>query len=97
MKNYITKILACLFISSTLFNGVYAKMNPKVIIETSKGNIEIELYQTEAPETVKNFINYALNKLLIRDHSLILYQIGFQSLYGPNRIVSSQYYNYHLV
>ena len=57
MKNYITKILACLFISSTLFNGVYAKMNPKVIIETSKGNIEIELYQTEAPETVKNFIN----------------------------------------
>lgn len=34
-------------------------MNPKVIIETSKGNIEIELYQTEAPETVKNFINYA--------------------------------------
>ena len=59
MKNYITKILACLFISSTLFNGVYAKMNPKVIIETSKGNIEIELYQTEAPETVKNFINYA--------------------------------------
>ena len=24
----------------------------------------------------KNFINYALNKLLIRDHSLILYQIG---------------------
>jgi len=37
-------------------NSAYA--NPKVLMETSKGNITIELYEKEAPITVKNFLSY---------------------------------------
>jgi len=32
--------------------------NPKVLIETSKGNITIELFPGNAPQAVGNFINY---------------------------------------
>lgn len=32
--------------------------NPVVVLETSKGNIEIELYQDKAPITVENFLSY---------------------------------------
>ena len=38
-------------------NSAYA--NPKVLMETSKGDITIELYEKEAPKTVKNFLSYA--------------------------------------
>ena len=38
-------------------NSAYA--NPKVLMETSKGDITIELYEKEAPRTVKNFLSYA--------------------------------------
>ena len=31
---------------------------PMVVIDTSKGNIEVELYDDKAPETVKNFLKY---------------------------------------
>ena len=32
--------------------------NPKVVLETSKGNIVLELYPDKAPETVRNFLSY---------------------------------------
>jgi len=32
--------------------------NPKVVLETTKGNIEIELYQHEAPISTENFLAY---------------------------------------
>lgn len=32
--------------------------NPKVMIETNKGTIEVELYTKEAPITVANFLSY---------------------------------------
>lgn len=32
--------------------------NPKVLMKTSKGEIEIELYQDKAPISVKNFLSY---------------------------------------
>jgi len=32
--------------------------NPRVIIETSKGDIEVELFEKEAPVTVANFLSY---------------------------------------
>ncbi len=38
-------------------NTAYA--NPKVLMETSKGDITIELFENEAPRTVKNFLSYA--------------------------------------
>jgi peptidyl-prolyl cis-trans isomerase B (cyclophilin B) len=33
--------------------------HPMVILETSKGTIEIELWEDKAPKTVKNFLQYA--------------------------------------
>ncbi len=38
------------------------KDNPMVVMETSKGNIEIELYPDKAPGTVQNFLWYVDNK-----------------------------------
>lgn len=35
-----------------------AALNPRVVLETSKGNIVVELYQGKAPKTVKNFLDY---------------------------------------
>ena len=37
---------------------VAAAENPKVILDTTKGQITIELYSDKAPETVKNFLAY---------------------------------------
>jgi len=39
-------------------DGINKKMKTKVEIETSKGNIIIELYPQKAPVTVKNFLGY---------------------------------------
>ncbi|MBC7428359.1 MAG: peptidyl-prolyl cis-trans isomerase [Bacteriovorax sp.] len=32
--------------------------NPKIVIKTNKGDIEAELFEDKAPETVKNFLAY---------------------------------------
>lgn len=37
-------------------------VNPKVTIRTNHGNIELELNQAKAPETVKNFLTYVDEK-----------------------------------
>lgn len=61
-KRYFNKKTTALFafflisIVCIHLNSAYA--NPKVLIETSKGNITIELYKNEAPITVKNFLSY---------------------------------------
>jgi cyclophilin family peptidyl-prolyl cis-trans isomerase len=39
-------------------NGVENMKNPIVVIETSKGNIEVELDQNKAPITTENFLSY---------------------------------------
>ena len=38
------------------------KENPVVIIKTSKGDIKVELFEKEAPNTVKNFLQYVDDK-----------------------------------
>jgi cyclophilin family peptidyl-prolyl cis-trans isomerase len=38
------------------------KKNPVVVIETSLGNIDVELNAEKAPETVKNFLSYVKDK-----------------------------------
>jgi peptidyl-prolyl cis-trans isomerase A (cyclophilin A) len=38
------------------------KMNPVVIMKTSMGTIKIELFEAEAPVTVKNFLSYVDDK-----------------------------------
>ena len=39
-----------------------SKMNPVVIMKTSMGTIKIELFEAEAPVTVKNFLGYVDEK-----------------------------------
>jgi len=36
--------------------------NPVVVVETSKGSFEVELFADKAPETVKNFLGYVDDK-----------------------------------
>jgi len=48
-------ILLILIFSFSLFAN---EKNPKVLIETSMGNIEVELYPDKAPTSVKNFLSY---------------------------------------
>ena len=61
-KRYFNKTAAVLFVFILIsfvciqLNSAYA--NPKVLMETSKGDITIELYEKEAPITVKNFLSY---------------------------------------
>jgi len=52
IKSILTFCLLCLSINA------YASGNPQVRIVTSKGDIEIELNQQKAPQSVKNFLNY---------------------------------------
>ena len=43
-------------------NAKLAKLNePKVILRTSKGDITLQLTQTETPKTVENFLNHCKN------------------------------------
>ena len=38
--------------------GYSSESNPQIVLETTKGNIFIELYPDKAPLTVKNFMDY---------------------------------------
>ncbi|MBW2434593.1 MAG: peptidyl-prolyl cis-trans isomerase [Deltaproteobacteria bacterium] len=50
-------LIVVLFVTAVAFSAA-AGDNPKVILETSKGNIVLELYADKAPETVSNFLAY---------------------------------------
>lgn len=56
MKSLITVLSICAFFIT--ITNVDAGKNPVVLIETSLGNIKIELYPDKAPVTVKNFLDY---------------------------------------
>ncbi|ODS31374.1 MAG: peptidylprolylisomerase [Candidatus Scalindua rubra] len=62
-RQYLNKIIVPLifFILFNLFciQLKSAHANPKVLMETSKGDITIKLYVNEAPITVRNFLSYA--------------------------------------
>ena len=51
---------ALIVIGAMVFTGAEdaAAENPKVLLDTSKGEIVLELYADKAPETVKNFLDY---------------------------------------
>ena len=52
------RALIVLMIVMIVAFAAIAGENPKVALETSKGNIVLELYAEKAPETVKNFLAY---------------------------------------
>jgi peptidyl-prolyl cis-trans isomerase A (cyclophilin A) len=51
-------VLAMLLLSSNVALAA-GKQNPQVMLETSLGNVKIELFEKEAPISVKNFLDYA--------------------------------------
>jgi cyclophilin family peptidyl-prolyl cis-trans isomerase len=55
-----TLVSALIIFSLLIFTGSAnaEDINPKVVLDTSKGKIVLELYPDNAPETVKNFLNY---------------------------------------
>jgi len=50
--------LAVLFAAEGTGGGAAATANPRVVLETSKGPIVIELFADKAPKTVENFLAY---------------------------------------
>ncbi len=50
------------FLFSLLFSLNLLAANPVVVIETSSGEIEVELFQKEAPVTVANFLKHVDSK-----------------------------------
>jgi peptidyl-prolyl cis-trans isomerase B (cyclophilin B) len=60
----ITLVSVLTICSLLIFTGsaIAEDINPKVVFETSKGKIILELYPDNAPETVKNFLNYVDSK-----------------------------------
>jgi len=57
MKRLISFSLMIFAVMSAGMPAVSAE-NPKVVLETSRGTIVLELYPDKAPETVKNFLDY---------------------------------------
>lgn len=50
------------FLTAFLFSTFAFAKNPVVLMTTSHGEIEIELYEDKAPITVKNFLGYVKDK-----------------------------------
>lgn len=48
-----------LLLGSALGANTWAQENPQVTLHTSSGDIRIELYASQAPVTVENFLRYA--------------------------------------
>src|SRR5207302_1635866 len=55
-------VLASGVAAAMLAPGTAQAANPVVVIETSMGNIKVELYPDKAPKTVKNFLSYVDDK-----------------------------------
>ncbi len=63
MSKLFLNMKATILTAFVLFSLIFMQLssvfaNPKVLMETSKGDITIELYEKEAPITVKNFLSY---------------------------------------
>ena len=62
MKTAIISMLILFGVVLFAGSALAADSNPKVVLDTSKGKIVLELYPDKAPETVKNFLNYVGQK-----------------------------------
>jgi peptidyl-prolyl cis-trans isomerase A (cyclophilin A) len=64
MKRYLVAIAAAAALGALMLGTASAqnkKGNPVVVLETSKGTIEVELNEAKAPVSVKNFLDYVDN------------------------------------
>lgn len=52
-----------LFLLPGFFADLSAAENPRVLMQTSKGDITIELFADKAPATVRNFLSYVDEKI----------------------------------
>ncbi len=59
MFKRIMMVFAVLCLSAGIASAAEVKKNPVVEMDTSLGKIKIELYEKEAPISVKNFLEYA--------------------------------------
>ncbi|WP_284380111.1 peptidylprolyl isomerase [Litoribrevibacter albus] len=57
LLNMMRNTLVATALTLVSFAG-FADGEPKVVLETNKGDITIELFPNEAPKTVENFLNY---------------------------------------
>jgi peptidyl-prolyl cis-trans isomerase A (cyclophilin A) len=57
-KKVLVALTLSMLASTLCLAEVPASKNPVVVMETSLGNIKIELFQKEAPISVKNFLEY---------------------------------------
>lgn len=55
----------CLIIFLFLSLNNFAQKNVHIIINTTFGDIEVELYASKAPKTVENFLRYVSNDLYV--------------------------------
>ncbi len=58
MKNTLISMLVTISLVLVAGSAIAENHNPKVVLNTSKGQILLELYADKAPETVKNFLVY---------------------------------------
>ena len=58
MKQILLAVLILAIIAGTSMGQESAVSNPQVVMETSNGEIVLELYPDKAPLTVKNFLDY---------------------------------------
>jgi peptidyl-prolyl cis-trans isomerase B (cyclophilin B) len=58
MKKSLISMLVITSLVLAAGSAIAADSNPKVVLDTSKGKIVLELYADKAPETVKNFLAY---------------------------------------
>ena len=56
------KVLILCFVVFAMVTSTARAANPVVVMETSMGTIEIELFEDKAPGTVKNFLQYVEDK-----------------------------------
>src|SRR5262245_35640773 len=55
-------VTVCLVVLGMMAASGARAANPVVVLETSAGNIKIELFEDKAPVTVKNFLKYVEDK-----------------------------------
>ena len=58
MKKILLSVLVLAVMTGTSMGQEKANSNPRVVLETTKGEIVLELYADKAPLSVKNFLDY---------------------------------------